>query len=227
LEAIGYTVESFVAGAWSVSAPHKRERVFILGFLSKSRVRKMATKQGCENTDIDWASVAARLGQLILGYSHTQNGGTGSLERGASILATEPSSAESKFEHSDILSISESERLEEGRRQSQITGSAYRDPKRTFPNSNSNTLRIKPGRSPRPTRQYPSFAFPAGRGRGQCWWEPPRAVEVESRFRRGADGFSRGLDSKRLKALGNAVLPQIVYLFGLAILEMEAFIKCK
>lgn len=65
--------------------------------------------------------------------------------------------------------------------------------------------------------------WPARPGNPQAPWEPPRTVE--SRLGRGADGISGRLASARwrneLKALGNAVVPQVVEVIGRAIVAVS------
>lgn len=51
--------------------------------------------------------------------------------------------------------------------------------------------------------------WPAGRGRAQYEWEPPRTTEVKQSYRK-----------QRVEALGNAVVPQVVYPIAAAIREL-------
>jgi DNA (cytosine-5)-methyltransferase 1 len=66
-------------------------------------------------------------------------------------------------------------------------------------------------------------AFPAAPGQPQHAWEEPRTVE--SPLGRAAYGVSARLAGTRwraeLKALGNAIVPQVVEVIGRAILEIE------
>jgi DNA (cytosine-5)-methyltransferase 1 len=70
----------------------------------------------------------------------------------------------------------------------------------------------------------PSARFPAAPGQPQHGWEEPRTVE--SPLGRAAHGVSARLARARwraeLKALGNAVVPQVVEVIGRAILAVEA-----
>jgi DNA (cytosine-5)-methyltransferase 1 len=70
----------------------------------------------------------------------------------------------------------------------------------------------------------PGAAFPAAPGERQHDWEAPRTVE--SPLGSAAHGVSRRLAGARwrneLKALGNAVVPQVVEVIGRAILAVDA-----
>jgi DNA (cytosine-5)-methyltransferase 1 len=83
-------------------------------------------------------------------------------------------------------------------------------------------VRDESGRSDGPGR--PGAAFPAAPGEPQHAWEEPRTVE--SSLGRAAHGLSARLAGARwraeLKALGNAVCPQVVEVIGRAILAVEA-----
>lgn len=66
--------------------------------------------------------------------------------------------------------------------------------------------------------------FPARPGRPQFEWEAPRLVKTESRVGEPVDGLSRRMARRRvagLKALGNAVVPQVAELIARAIVAWE------
>src|SRR5215468_8656874 len=71
--------------------------------------------------------------------------------------------------------------------------------------------------------RYDADRFPAGPGSEQRSWEQPRTAE--SPLGRPAHGVSARLASARwrneLRALGNAVVPAVVEVFGRAILDVE------
>lgn len=70
----------------------------------------------------------------------------------------------------------------------------------------------------------PRHRFPARPGRPQFEWEAPRLVKTESRLGEPVDGLSRRMARRRvagLKALGNAVVPQVAELIARAIVAWE------
>jgi len=73
-----------------------------------------------------------------------------------------------------------------------------------------------PRHQPRQSTQ-PTFAFPAGPGEPQFEWEEPRTIELS--LGASVDGISSRL---ALKAIGNAVVPQIPELFGRWIMEQAS-----
>ena len=65
-----------------------------------------------------------------------------------------------------------------------------------------------------------SYAWPPGPGDMHAWGRLP--VEAQPAICRGANGVPRGMDRRRLKALGNAVVPQVAEVIGRAIVEAAA-----
>jgi len=61
---------------------------------------------------------------------------------------------------------------------------------------------------------------PVDDGEG-CWWLTLPSIH------RSDDGLSRGMDGRRIAALGNAVVPQVAAVVGQTILELRALIGAK
>ena len=88
-----------------------------------------------------------------------------------------------------------------------------------IPDTNCDTIREQPRWCCGTCGESATFPWPACPGEHQHEWEEPRTVERQ--LGRTTNGLPRGLDKHRLKALGNAVVPQIVQLFGEWIMEQE------
>ena len=189
LEAAGYACWPLVVGARHVGAPHRRDRVWIVGRLADAdgagrgpeRCGGLLDRARAPSRDDVDGRDGARMGHaalrddpqrddLHLRPGEVESGGTG---WSAAALA-----------HGDATGL-------EGRG--------------------------VPGR-PR------GHQWPAGPGRSPHEWEQPRTVE--SPVGRRAHGISARLAAARwrneLKALGNAVVPQVVEVIGRAILAVES-----
>ena len=90
--------------------------------------------------------------------------------------------------------------------------------KKAYPNSDSkHREESKPGNQLERARRKES----SGRGVDESLWQETW-LHAASRICRVDDGLPRRMDrAKRLKALGNAVVPQIVEIIGKAIMEIE------
>lgn len=87
-------------------------------------------------------------------------------------------------------------------------------------NSDSEPVREQSGRSSRTNWQ--EAIFPALPGSEQYEWEAPR---LKSRLGRTIDGISGRVDKHRIKALGNAIVPQVAALIISAIIQTEDQVK--
>jgi DNA (cytosine-5)-methyltransferase 1 len=170
LETAGYACWPLVVGARHVGAPHRRDRVWIVGRLA--------------DADVERSRAERRSGLL------------------------------------------DGERAARGDDADRCGGAGVADA-RELP------VRHESGRSGRPRdeglerrglpRRQRAYQWPAGPASAPHDWEPPRAFE--SRLGRGAYGISGRMGSARwrnaLKALGNAVVPQVVEVIGRAILAVD------
>jgi len=162
LEAAGYACWPLVVGARHVGAPHRRDRVWIVGYDFSARLEGAGEHLGADSRRASSSSVgcsAPRTGTMADGHGYRRE-----TERSGGLL----------------------------------------DGKWAAP-------------------RYDADRFPAGPGSEQRSWEQPRTAE--SPLGRPAHGVSARLASARwrneLRALGNAVVPAVVEVFGRAILDVE------
>lgn len=65
-----------------------------------------------------------------------------------------------------------------------------------------------------------TFDIPAGQGNHQHDWEEPRIL-AKSELGRTVNGLPGRVDKHRIKALGNAVIPQIIEIYGRVIMRIQ------
>ena len=191
LEAAGYACWPLVVGARHVGAPHRRDRVWIVGRLADAAVEReraahpqdAAERRGWPREDSRCGGVAGVADTDLEGSCRERRGGLLDRERQA-------------LRHDA----------------DRCNGTHMAD---------GNAAGLEGWGLPR--RQHP-HQWPARPGRPPHDWEQPRTVE--SPVGRAAHGLSARLASTRwrneLRALGNAVCPQVVEVIGRAILAVEA-----
>lgn len=198
---IGYTAQPVIIPAASVGAPHRRDRVFIVGYTERS---------GCSGesrgrTEKEPSNGHSELEERFMGNSASkglsewrqsewtesqQEAGTGmesESERSGEDVADSNDKGMERREDTRGISCNRSEpRNKHFRRRSpDETGRAIK----------SELGRVLDGVS----RRLDGHRWPAGQGAEQYNWEPPRvAMGVKNRV-------------GRLKALGNAVVPLQIY----------------
>ena len=208
LENEGYTCQSFIIPACAVNAPHRRDRVWIIahrnsewqlqqeGVVSEQRRRvSNSNKQNAADSE----STRARLDERQL---------WGLPEQADKPNAT-PNPACESCEPSLFGKPGEEK---EGKSERGSLGNAAPDPYRS-------------GLQTEGTEQRAAGAFEHGIMAGGLTdterWDIPW-VPIAASLCRMDDGLPRRLDrAKRLKALGNAVVPQIVEIIGKAIMQTE------
>lgn len=226
LEALGYTTWALVVGAIHVGAPHQRQRVWIVAH-AESDIR--GTSWNHKYNTPDWAS--------LVGYTESEQCGSRRPKSEGQQRQTSTASA-SDVEHSE--GIGDGPQSLPSRSQPKKSKPAESN---LLPNTNSDTIRQQPGRrrgeegteegitragrgmehATKPRLQGSGqglFAFPAPRGCEQYDWEYPRAVE--SGLGRTIDGLPGRLDNHRIKALGNAIVPQVAEAIIRAIIAVES-----
>jgi DNA (cytosine-5)-methyltransferase 1 len=208
LGAAGYAAWPLVVGARHVGAPHRRDRVWIvarLGDAASQRERAEDVSNGAEHPRGPWATprgagagMADASGGTLRDEQQRQPARRqGAVRDGGQAIARADGAASEGVAHGHGR---------EGEWQ-----------------SHHGDLGGASGREPDRCGGAWEDRFPARPGEPQHEWEPPRTFE--SRLGRGAYGISGRLGSARwrnaLKALGNAVVPQVVEVIGRAILEIE------
>ncbi|SEN53415.1 DNA cytosine methyltransferase [Lihuaxuella thermophila] len=192
LESEGYSCRTFIIPACAVGAPHRRDRVWIVGH-SESK----------QNRRVQQSRMESNFGTTSETLADTESKHSGRLPIGE------------KAENSRFTSSSQDVADTDGAGQQKcnVTSIAER--------SGFSTWSVDPRRAERPAESglgrvldgFPTgmdgHRWPAGLGQEQYDWEPPRVAEgVKNRV-------------ARLKALGNAVVPQQVYPILRAMVEAD------
>ncbi|MGG1618288.1 DNA cytosine methyltransferase [Paenibacillus sp. NRS-1781] len=192
LEGLGYTAQTFVIPSAAVNAPHRRDRVFIVGYAERS---------GCSGQSRGRTEQVASDGhrQLEEGVLANSKGGGRSARR-----------AEQPGQQRELCTIGSCTSCEDvadpgspGQQECHATavtdragyGSWGTDAGRSLGATKPGLGRMLDGVS----RKLDEHRWPAALGQEQYYWEPPRvATGIKNRV-------------GRLKALGNAVNPRQVY----------------
>ena len=192
LENEGYEVQSFIIPASAVEAPHQRYRVWIVGYSKHN-----GSQDRCEETRGEKRE--SEQGRMLESErtSTQQNVADSESNKQDGIPR------ETKSEHDKGNSWVESK----CRSNRQSVGDTEQD----VANSDSKRQQEQWGESSVQQNEQ----WEAQRSRLECenWWS------IEPNVGRVAHGIPNRVD--RLKGLGNAIVPQIAYQIGLAILEAE------
>ena len=213
LEAEGYATQSFIIPACGVEAPHRRDRIWIIG--KRDVVDSDSTRTGHrhgevqkENGEVQQRNDHAESNHASekqdvvdskrnehnreIGGGFEEEGGNEEQERKENSTARKSSGtsevwlSDNRHERSEDVADSDSERLQGG------------EEARDFRGEGEEAEQFS-------TRYIEFFE--------QNYWR------IEPRVGRVANGVPNRVD--RLKSLGNAIVPQIIYHIGLAILEDE------
>lgn len=212
LEGQGYACRTFVIPACATDAPHRRDRVWTVAFSDRGngksseskrpRIRAEIDRQG---PDTDTCGSSDELETLAHATQLQRDGGR-----------EHPEPSERQIPQSGKRSGSQ--HVAHAQRSGQSGQREHEQPSDCQAQGEGQANHVEPERQPRKRRAEPGVGgmadgLPAGMD-GHCRWpdEPdiPRVAKgVKDR-------------ANRLKALGNAVVPQIPEMIGRAILEAEA-----
>lgn len=199
LEAAGYSVWPLVVGADDVGAPHRRKRVWIVAHRNSGgrECERIAEPAGLES------SSGHEPDRCDLPMAHAESRGLG--ERGSAPDERHGGDADGSNSRMDDPNVPRSG--DPGQADSRV----WLDRERTSDRR---------------------AAWPASPGQPQHEWEPPRCVtRVESGLGDVPDGFPWRLAPwvrrQALRALGNAVVPQVAEAIGRAIWKVELLLREK
>ena len=198
LESIGYTAQAFVIPACAVGSPHRRDRVFIVAYTESEYSGRLPSRTGTENARLAFSGqdVADSQGKRRRTWRSEPEG----QQRELCVTGSRTSC--------ETLADAESQQTGGVFFQQFSTDlGANRDGSRETPTrpAQSGLDRVLDGLS----NWLDGHRWPAGYGQEQYEWEPPRvAVGVKNR-------------AARLKALGNAVVPQQIFPIFAAIRLIE------
>jgi DNA (cytosine-5)-methyltransferase 1 len=226
LSELGYDAEWSTLRASDVGASHRRERVFVVAYpdvggCGGERLPKPSRQRGARGRLLDGPGAARRLDpQPALvdapddprrrrGGAMGDAAGAGLEERSCERGDARPERA--TLERASLLADAPGERREgpDGRERTSRERWAALEPER-YRDAGS------VGRSPQPRLgrvpdgiPHRVDRWPSGPGEGQADWEPPRTIEGRSDNR-----------PARLRALGNAVVPQCAEVVGRRVLAL-------
>lgn len=204
LEDEGYEVQPIIIPACGVGLPHKRDRVWIIAYSSRNG-RRIQQEQSSECEDTAWVEKPSQQRVAAHPDSLRQSQQEGNEQEFGGWLSDDNKS---------VVSDSDGKRkqipITRGFAAEQMSGGDGEE--RASSHSNHS---IEGGLRSGKKKINPLSGFAA-------WWE------TEPTIRRIHDGIPKRLDpsgpwrTKRLKALGNAVVPQIPEIIGRAIMEHAA-----
>jgi DNA (cytosine-5)-methyltransferase 1 len=246
LENENYEVQPFVIPASAVNAPHQRYRVWIVAhsdsIRNQSNLRETSRKGQNEKTSNTESSSRSNGGSALSGSSRDEKQSTNVAnsksnqevselrttesehdKRNSRMESTSSSNGQSVRESSKDVANSESsksrkqtkwEKGKDSQRGSNDSRGFERErPKDVADSKISERDALQTNREYGETTPQEVFRDRSGIQRQTSWWSS------EPRVGRVAYGVSDKVD--RLKGLGNAIVPQIAYQIGLAILQAE------
>lgn len=243
LEGLGYTCWPVVVGASDVGAPHQRKRIWIVAhnvrIWERRRVRQDELRMRVGHSSASSREVERWQSQIESVSDADSNGLRKQPRRscGANRQKTpiaqwrgeamgdadsgrcEGSSVPAEQRQDILKSDRPGEELADakGERRSKGWSESLRREGESIPPKPSFEVGDTDSACQRIVTEPSRFSFPTRPGEQQFDWEEPRTIE------RGlggtVDGISGRLDTHRLKALGNAVVPQAVELIGAWIVQ--------
>lgn len=224
LDTLGYRVGWFIYGACEIGAPHQRERIFLVAHLSCVGSNTWRTQserqQGQSNPDSDGSSNVA----------HPTSRESGWLQQRG--LQTNTRASSEEMAHSQSTECQRSRDTWSGRNgltdSSAVLAHTYCERQQELDTSASNrgmgqhtrlvsTSRVSGATQPSVCRsidglsaRLDSHQWPAHPGEEQKEGEPSRTITKKLPYR-----------NRRLKALGNAIVPQQIYPLFYSIVQIE------
>ena len=210
LAEIGYDAEWYGLGAVDIGAWHKRERVWIVAYPASSGWRAGLSEQK-DISERQWHTERAEQSGSGGKYRSSENGtpmaNPCSPRRSQQNVCGQFTRRAETFSYGKVVSDTQGKRCRETRPDSQRSSQWFTGSSEVSNSTNFNARYQDDGESPRLAQflqQYQRhFAL---------WHAEPNVGRV-------ADGIPRRVD--RLRALGNAIVPQIAQIFGEAIMAYE------
>lgn len=231
LEGQNYECRTFVIPACAINAPHRRDRVWIVARNTKG-ARKTQKQGVCEGKNSNTLGICQAVADTTSFKLNGREDGEYSQEREIqwqvrreNFSKSSPNSEKSQCdggEHYPCTSKGQVSQSRTASGESSVANSMCKQDKR----DNERRFLDEPSRSREDVCDASIKGFPNWSGgeveqpRPITEFERPDGREIERDFRGVAHGVSRRVD--RLKALGNAVVPQIPEIIGHAILQAEA-----
>ena len=206
LESIGYEVQSFIIPANSQGAWHKRNRVWIIASNSNELGTQVSTQR--QLTSIELLGSESKERGIKITNSNTDLrgrwgtiGSSGDQQIRELSVTQEKSECETQDFRSKTLGCDAVPREKEIQNTNDFRRKRHRLQSDNLQKKNSTRKDVN-----------------SSAEKQQTWWE------IEQQLRGVPDGISYGLDkdrAKRIKALGNAIVPQIAEIIGKAIIKSE------
>jgi DNA (cytosine-5)-methyltransferase 1 len=199
LEEQGYEVQSFVIPASAVNAPHQRYRVWIVAY-SENRGREQTEwkrRQGLERGSYDSGGIETERQEVVRDVANTQCDGLTSTKERGSIEETVREESQGQNRTLDSQGASDLSETKGNVANSKISERDALQTNREYGEASPQEV----------------FRDRSCIQRQTSWWS------FEPNVGRVAHGIPDRVD--RLKGLGNAIVPQIAYQIGLAILQAE------
>jgi len=212
LENEGYEVQSFIIPASAVNAPHQRYRVWIVAYSDSKLCRGWrAIEPSGENKDRElYSAQEEQAGKHLRSKTVRCNSVRGETENVAN------SESSNRNDHETVKKPSKAKTQEVSGNRDGIRATQGKPIGKDVSDSNSEGLQGLGESSSKLDKEITSTSYSEKQQRGM----DHERFSVEPGVGRVVNGISNRVD--RIKGLGNAIVPQIAYQIGLAILEAES-----
>lgn len=223
LEGEGYEVQSFIIPACAVEASHRRDRIWIVAHSNKSnyigtsrqlqsegrkeRIQERNSMEQSSEPDREWNASDAESENANQFIRESKEGQISEPRKGY-LSSTHSNSNGKRLQECNASTISSKQRLSSrGIDTKDATDSHSKRPQRQ--GEHRGYMRTKQDKERKKHRAFNADKFK------RPW------LEVATELCRVDDGVSTKLDTSRIKALGNAIVPQVAYEIIKAILATE------